>query len=59
MTTTAKKEMCGMLHGIATSRGLTKEELDASPGEFEDHLQAITEQWYGNGMGDADKAMGQ
>lgn len=33
--------------------------LDASPGEYEDHLQAIAEQWYQNGMGDADKWMGQ
>ncbi|MGW4699572.1 DUF6571 family protein [Streptomyces sp. NPDC004285] len=54
-----QKELYGMLRGMATYRGLTEQELDASPGEYEDHLQAITEQWYQNGMGDADKAMGQ
>ncbi|MFB6940133.1 DUF6571 family protein [Streptomyces sp. NPDC060286] len=54
-----QKEMYGMLRGMATYRGLTEKELDATPGEYEDHLQAIAEQWYGNGMGDADKAMGQ
>ncbi|MFB7526735.1 DUF6571 family protein [Streptomyces sp. NPDC056178] len=54
-----QKEMYGMLRAMATYRGLTEKELDATPGEYEDHLQAIAEQWYGNGMGDADKAMGQ
>ncbi|MDH2388479.1 hypothetical protein QCN29_06710 [Streptomyces sp. HNM0663] len=54
-----QKQMYGMLRGMAMKRGLTEEELDASPGEYEDHLQAITEQWYQNGMGDADKSMGQ
>ncbi|MFB7189916.1 DUF6571 family protein [Streptomyces sp. NPDC056230] len=54
-----QRQMYGMLRGMATKRGLSKEELDASPGEYEDHLQAIAEQWYQNGMGDADKWMGQ
>lgn len=54
-----QKQMYGMLRGMAMERGLTKEELDASPGEYEDHLQAITEDWYRNGMEDADKWMGQ
>ncbi|GAA2945262.1 MULTISPECIES: DUF6571 family protein [Streptomyces] len=55
----SEKQMYGMLRKMATERGLSKNELDASPGEYEDHLQAITEQWYQNGMGDADKWMGQ
>ncbi|MDX3328485.1 MULTISPECIES: DUF6571 family protein [Streptomyces] len=54
-----QKQMNGMLRGMALERGLSDQELDASPGEYEDHLQSITEQWYGNGMGDADKSMGQ
>ncbi|MFB7368860.1 DUF6571 family protein [Streptomyces sp. NPDC056222] len=54
-----QQQMYGMLRGMATHRGLSDEELDASPGEYEDHLQAIAEQWYQNGMGDADKSMGQ
>ncbi|WP_406149293.1 DUF6571 family protein [Streptomyces sp. NBC_01012] len=54
-----QKQMNGMLRGMALERGLSEQELDASPGEYEDHLQSITEQWYGNGMGDADKSMGQ
>jgi hypothetical protein len=48
-----------MLGEMAIKRGLTPEELDASPGEYEDHLQVIAEQGYQNGMGDADKSMGQ
>ncbi|MYX77073.1 hypothetical protein [Streptomyces sp. SID3915] len=55
----SEKQMYGMLRKMATERSLSKNELDASPGEYEDHLQAITEQWYQNGMGDADKWMGQ
>ncbi|MEU3075627.1 DUF6571 family protein [Streptomyces laurentii] len=47
------------LRKAALERGLTEAELDASPGEYEDHLQSITEQWYQNGMQDADKSMGQ
>ncbi|WP_405687475.1 hypothetical protein [Streptomyces sp. NBC_00057] len=54
-----QRQMYAMLRGMATKRGLTKEELDASPGEYEDHLQSIAEQWYQSGMGDADKWMGQ
>ncbi|WP_406381250.1 DUF6571 family protein [Streptomyces sp. NBC_01618] len=54
-----EKQMYGMLRRTAIERGLSKDELDASPGEYEDHLQSITEQWYQNGMGDADKWMGQ
>ncbi len=54
-----QKQLYGMLRGMATHRGLSEEELDTSPGEYEDHLQAITEQWYHNGMQDADKSMGQ
>ncbi|MFD4027320.1 class I SAM-dependent methyltransferase [Streptomyces sp. NPDC058576] len=49
----------GMLRGMAPERVLTEEELDARPGEYEDHLQAIAEQWYQTGMGHADKGMGQ
>ncbi|WP_326697360.1 hypothetical protein OG909_08485 [Streptomyces sp. NBC_01754] len=54
-----EKQMYGMLRKVALDLGLSKKELDASPGEYEDHLQAIAEQWYQNGMGDADKSMGQ
>ncbi|WP_031082657.1 hypothetical protein [Streptomyces sp. NRRL WC-3549] len=49
----------GVLRGMALERGLSEQELDASPGEYEDRLQAITEQWYQNGMGAAAKSMGQ
>jgi hypothetical protein len=48
-----------MLGEMAIKRGLTPEELDASPGEYEDHLQAIAAQGYQIGMGDADTWMGQ
>ncbi|MFJ7492341.1 hypothetical protein ACIQZB_14010 [Streptomyces sp. NPDC097727] len=54
-----QKEMYAMLHKVAKERGLTDAELDASPGGYEDGLQSIAEQWYQNGMGDADKWMGQ
>ncbi|WP_370412842.1 DUF6571 family protein [Streptomyces fradiae] len=54
-----QQEMYRLLRGMATKRGLTPEELDASPGEYEDGLQSTTEQWYAYGMGEADKAMGQ
>ncbi|MGW6723831.1 DUF6571 family protein [Streptomyces sp. NPDC054995] len=52
-------QMNGMLRGIATKRGLTVEELDASPGEFEDHLQAGAKEWYLTGHAEAKKLTGE
>ncbi|WP_435058913.1 DUF6571 family protein [Streptomyces sp. bgisy060] len=54
-----QQEMYRLLRGMAMKRGLTPQELDASPGEYEDDLQSTTQQWYAYGMGEADKAMGQ
>ncbi|MER7001286.1 DUF6571 family protein [Streptomyces sp. NPDC000410] len=54
-----QKQMYGMLRGMATKRGLSEEELDASPSEYEDHLQPLIRQWHRTGMGDADSEMGQ
>ncbi|WP_327286459.1 hypothetical protein OG974_32395 (plasmid) [Streptomyces sp. NBC_00597] len=34
-------------------------ELDASPGEYEDGLQPTAQQWYQNGIKDADMKMGE
>ncbi|MFF3317401.1 hypothetical protein ACFYV5_18110 [Streptomyces sp. NPDC003035] len=34
-------------------------ELDVSPGEYEDGLQPTAEQWYQNGIQDAQMKMGQ
>lgn len=52
-------QLNGMLRGIATKRGLTVEELDASPGEFEDHLQAGAKEWYLTGHAEAKKLTGE
>ncbi len=54
-----EKQMYGMLRGTAMKRGLTDDELDASPGEYENHLQAIAKEWYLSGMDEADKLTGQ
>ncbi|WP_405687462.1 hypothetical protein [Streptomyces sp. NBC_00057] len=48
-----------MLRKIAKERGLESSELDASPGEYEDCLQPTAEQWYQNGIKDADMKMGE
>ncbi|MCI4045406.1 hypothetical protein [Streptomyces sp. TRM75563] len=52
-------QLNGMLRGIATKRGLAVEELDASPGEFEDHLQAGAKAWYLAGHAEAKKLTGE
>ncbi|PCG85571.1 hypothetical protein CIB93_13555 [Streptomyces sp. WZ.A104] len=54
-----EEQLKGMLRGVATKRGLTKEELDASPGEFENHLQAKAKEWYLTGLAEANKLTGQ
>ncbi|MFF9507870.1 hypothetical protein ACF1BU_25555 [Streptomyces sp. NPDC014724] len=54
-----ERQMYAMLRKMAMEKGFKEPELDASPGEYEDHLQSIAVQWYQNGMGDADKWMGQ
>lgn len=54
-----EKQMNGMLRDTAIARGISKRELDASPGEYEDHLQPKTKEWYLSGMAQADKLMGQ
>nr|WP_203620558.1 DUF6571 family protein [Streptomyces anulatus] len=54
-----EQQMDAMMRRTAMDKGLTKEELDASPGEYEDHLQAAAESWYQYGIEDAQKKMGQ
>ncbi|MEU9182813.1 hypothetical protein AB0C90_39740 [Streptomyces sp. NPDC048550] len=40
-------------------KGLQANELDLSPGEYEDGLQPTAEQWYQAGIKDADLKMGE
>ncbi|MFE3717818.1 DUF6571 family protein [Streptomyces cyaneofuscatus] len=54
-----ERQMDTMMYETAIKKGLKEEELDASPGEYEDHLQSIAENWYQYGIGDAHKKMGQ
>ncbi|WP_437051402.1 DUF6571 family protein [Streptomyces sp. enrichment culture] len=54
-----EQQMYAMLRESAQARGITEDELDASPGEYEDGLQPKAEQWYKNGIEDADMKMGQ
>ncbi|AWL42725.1 hypothetical protein B9S64_09230 [Streptomyces sp. SM18] len=54
-----ENQMNAMMREMAFKKGLTTEELDASPGEYEDHLQTTTENWYQYGIEDAQKKMGQ
>ncbi|MFD8942583.1 hypothetical protein ACFV00_11325 [Streptomyces californicus] len=51
--------MNGMLRDTAIARGISKKELDARPGEYEDHLQPKAKEWYLSGMAQADKLTGQ
>ncbi len=52
-------QMYAMPRESADAGGLTVDEPDASPGEYEDGLQPTAEQWYENGTEDADTKMGQ
>ncbi|MFE2285093.1 DUF6571 family protein [Streptomyces sp. NPDC059443] len=54
-----QKEMNALLSQMATVKGLHLSELDASPGEYEDGLQPTAQQWYQNGIKDADMKMGE
>ncbi|WP_031090054.1 hypothetical protein [Streptomyces sp. NRRL WC-3549] len=54
-----EREMYAMLRKVATKRELDEEELDASPGEYEDGLQPTAQQWYQSGIKDADMKMGE
>ncbi|MDJ0382322.1 DUF6571 family protein [Streptomyces sp. G-G2] len=54
-----EKEMNAMLRQMATDKGLSASDLDASPGEYEDGLQPTAQQWYQNGIKDADLKMGE
>ncbi|MFF9430684.1 DUF6571 family protein [Streptomyces sp. NPDC014746] len=54
-----EREMYAMLREMAKERGLAPSELDASPGEYEDGLQPTAQQWYQNGIKDADMKMGE
>ncbi|MEU2835093.1 DUF6571 family protein [Streptomyces lavendulae] len=54
-----QNEMNAMLRQMATDKGLRVSELDASPGEYEDGLQPTAQQWYQNGIKDADMKMGE
>ncbi|MFE6986028.1 hypothetical protein [Streptomyces griseus] len=48
-----QEQMQGMLRTVALERGLTKAELDASPSEFETHLQANAKEWYLTGLAES------
>lgn len=52
-------QLNGMMRGVAIKRGLTEGELDASPGEFENHLQAKAKEWYLTGLAEAKKLTGE
>ncbi|MFE3602511.1 hypothetical protein ACFXP3_38685 [Streptomyces sp. NPDC059096] len=54
-----EKQMYAMLSQAAKEQGLTTSELDASPGEYEDGIQPTAQQWYQNGIKDADMKMGE
>lgn len=54
-----ENQMKAMMRKMATEKGLTNKELDASPGEYEDGLQTTAENWYQQGIEDAQKKMGQ
>ncbi|MFE1404648.1 DUF6571 family protein [Streptomyces sp. NPDC058770] len=54
-----QKEMDKLLERMALRRGLEPGELDASPGEFEDNLQRLSEEWYQHGIKDSDLKMGE
>lgn len=54
-----EREMYAMLRKVATERGLTDKELDASTGEYESGIQPMAEQWYQNGIKSADMKMGE
>lgn len=57
--TAGRRDMDLMLVAEAERKGLDPSELDKSPGEFEDHLQKIAEQWYANGINGASMYMGE
>ncbi|MFH8402923.1 hypothetical protein ACH4E9_36565 [Streptomyces anulatus] len=52
-------QLNGMMRGVAIKRGLTEDELDASPGEFENHLQEKAKEWYLTGLAEAKKLTGE
>ncbi|MFJ7067616.1 hypothetical protein [Streptomyces sp. NPDC101115] len=54
-----ENQMDAMMREMAKEKGLTDAELDATPGEYEDGLQATAEQWYQYGIEDAQKKLGQ
>ncbi|MFG3396724.1 DUF6571 family protein [Streptomyces parvus] len=53
-----QEQMRDMLRGVALERGLSLKELDASPSEFESHLQARAKEWYLTGLAEAKKLTG-
>lgn len=54
-----EKQLEAMMRETAMKKGLTEDELDATPGEYEDHLQTTAEHWYQYGIEEAQKKMGQ
>ncbi|WP_406333549.1 hypothetical protein OG814_05165 [Streptomyces zaomyceticus] len=55
-----ENQMYAMMRQVATDKGLDPDtELDVSPGEYEDGLQPTADQWYQNGVQDAQMEMGQ
>ncbi|MFJ9821456.1 DUF6571 family protein [Streptomyces sp. NPDC101151] len=54
-----RRQMDAMLEQQALDMGMKREDLDRSPGEYEDNLQSIEESWYNHGIKGADQAMGE
>ncbi|WP_331738116.1 hypothetical protein [Streptomyces sp. NBC_00069] len=54
-----ENQMYAMMREMAMKKGLQANELDRSPGEYEDGLQPTAEQWYQAGIKDADLKMGE
>ncbi|MEU7278488.1 DUF6571 family protein [Streptomyces sp. NPDC045431] len=54
-----ENQLYAMMRRMAMEKGLSESELDLSPGEYEDGLQPTAEQWYQNGIKDADMKMGE
>ncbi|MFH8776225.1 DUF6571 family protein [Streptomyces sp. NPDC017958] len=54
-----RRQMDAMLEQRAVDTGVSRADLDRSPGEYEDNLQALEESWYNHGIKGADQAMGE
>ncbi|CAL2070535.1 conserved protein of unknown function [Streptomyces murinus] len=54
-----RHQMDAMLERQALDTGMSRADLDRSPGEYEDNLQGLEETWYDLGIKGADQAMGE